>query len=228
MSVYYDFTVGFKAKTLFGQFTFQHLYDMQSLGIVFAKWILFLPLFPPQALFSNGKVDWIEDQMTKRILIYWLKFCLEKVNEAKIESQANETAVSPEAVASRRGGDICSPPLSYCQGSSTKTIFFFFLCVTLCCWSLGSFALAQICQSADVPFQQVLLKRNCLLTSPSELMATFSFPQSHKHQNGSAGTCSLPDLKADNSVIHQMKSYSEIFFKKSGFEQKYKSLENSS
>lgn len=81
------------------------------------------------------------------------KICLEKVSRAR-QSQANETAVSSEAVASRRGGDICShpTPLSYCQGSSEMTIFF--LCVTLCCWSLGSFALAQICQSADVPFSR--------------------------------------------------------------------------
>lgn len=49
---------------------------MQSLGIVFAKWILFLPLFPPQSSLFNVSKSGLNEgfKWQKRILIYWLKF----------------------------------------------------------------------------------------------------------------------------------------------------------
>ena len=131
---------------------------MQSLGIVFGKWILFLPLFRPQSSLFNVNNSGLNEvfKWQKRILIYWLKLAWGRLaGQGRANKQMRLLGHWRLWRATVEETFISTPHLSYCQGSLETTIFF---CVWLCCWSLGSFALAQICLSTNVPFSRCFWK----------------------------------------------------------------------
>lgn len=153
---------------------------MQSLGIVFGKWVLFLPLFRPQSSLFNVNNSGLNEvfKWQKRILIYWLKLAWGRLAGQGRAKQMRLLGHWRLWRATVEETFISTPHLSVTVKEVQKWPFF--LCVTLL------LVIGQFCPGTDLPvyqcaFQQVLLK-NCLLTSPSELMVTFSSHQNHKHQ----------------------------------------------
>lgn len=181
------------------------------------------PSFPSSELTFQCQQKWTEWglQMAEEDSHLLTKICLEKVSRAR-QSQANETAVSSEAVASHRGGDICShpTPLSYCQGSSEMTIF-------SCVWLsvAGHWVVLPWHRSASLPM--------CLSAGAFEKLSPNLTLWTHGHiflppesqTSGSLWAHALC-LTYSNQIILWYIRWSPTlkFFLKSGFEQSTKAL----
>ena len=99
---------------------------MQSLGIVFGKWILFLPLFRPQSSLFNVNNSGLNEvfKWQKRILIYWLKLAWGRLaGQGRANKQMRLLGHWRLWRATVEETFISTPHLSYCQGSLETTIF---------------------------------------------------------------------------------------------------------